>query len=146
EPPGQDSGSWSPLPRLLPYLAQLTTELPHVVVVADRTGADILAIGPAGQQQTTVEGSREHPIHRTAADVWNERHFQHRVENNWTANAHDVADAVAKQLANGPAKLVIIAGDVRARNLIADALGTPPGVTVRTIEEGGRAAGSSADA
>jgi ribosomal protein L7Ae-like RNA K-turn-binding protein len=85
-------------------------------------------------------------LHRTAADVWNERHFQHRVENSWEGNANDVADAVNKLLANGPAKLVVIAGDVRARHLIADALGSPAGVTVRVIEEGGRAAGSSAEA
>ena len=146
QPPARTAASWSPLPHLLPYLAQQVTELPHVVVVADRTGADILAVGPGGPHEQTVTGEARHPVHRTAADVWNERHFQHRVENSWAANAHDVADAVAKQLANGPAKLVIIAGDVRARNLIADALGTPPGVTVRTIEEGGRAAGSSPDA
>jgi hypothetical protein len=85
-------------------------------------------------------------MHRTAADVWNERHFQHRVENTWESNAQNVADAVAKLIAESPARLVVVAGDVRARNLIAEALGSPPGVTVRVIEEGGRAAGSSTEA
>ena len=142
----RSSASWSPLPHLLPYLAQQVTDLAHLVVVADRTGADILAVGPGGAHEHTVTGGAQHPLHRTAADVWNERHFQHRVENAWEANADDVADAVSKQLANGPAKLVIIAGDVRARSMIADALGEPPGVTVRIVEEGGRADGSSDDA
>jgi hypothetical protein len=146
EPPARSSASFSPLPRLLPYLAHRTTDVPHVVVVADRTGADILAVGPGGEQHETVEGGTSHPMYRTAADLWNQRHFQHRVENTWESNAHDVADAVSRQLAARPAKLVIVAGDVRARHLIADALGTPQGVTVRTIEEGGRAAGSSASA
>lgn len=129
EAPTRSSGSFSPLPRLLPYLAQRTTDLPHVVVVADRTGADLYAVGPEGQQHHTVEGGASYPVHRTAADVWNERHFQHRVENTWESNAQDVADAVSRQLAAGPAKLVVVAGDVRARHLIADALGTPPGIT-----------------
>jgi hypothetical protein len=68
------------------------------------------------------------------------------VENSWEANANDVADAVNKLLANGPARLVVVAGDVRARHLIAEALGSPAGVTVRVVDEGGRAAGSSAEA
>jgi hypothetical protein len=146
QPPARSGASWSPLPRLLPYLAQRTTEIPHVVVVADRSGADLLVVGPGGASERTVEGGRDYPIHRTAADVWNERHFQHRVENTWESNAQNVADAVAKLLAEGPARLVVVAGDVRARNLIAEAIGSPPGVTVRAIEEGGRAAGASTEA
>jgi hypothetical protein len=146
QPPSRSTGSWSALPNLLPFLAQRTTEIPHLVVVADRTGADVLAVTAGGTQEQTVQGEVQHPIHRTAADVWNERHFQHRVENSWESNAANVADAVGKLLAEGPAKLVVVAGDVRARTMIADALGSPPGVTVRVVEEGGRAAGSSTEA
>jgi hypothetical protein len=146
DPPATSSGRWSALPHLLPYLAQRTTELPHIVVVADRTGADILDVRSRGTSEQTVQGDTDYPIHRTAADVWNERHFQNRVENSWESNAQNVADAVAKLIAEGPAKLVVLAGDVRARALIADALGTPPGVTVRSVDEGGRAAGSSTEA
>jgi hypothetical protein len=147
DPPGLPSGRLAPLPHLLPYLAQRTTEVPHLVVVADRTGADILEVGPGGQEQReTVEGENRYPIHRTSADVWNVDHFQRRVENNWEANADDVAHEVHRLLQRGAAKLVVVAGDVRARSLIADALGSPGGVTVRVIEEGGRAAGSSTEA
>jgi hypothetical protein len=44
--------------------------------------------------------------------------------------------------------LVVIAGDVRARNMIAEELGKglTKGVTVEIIEEGGRAEGSSTEA
>jgi Bacterial archaeo-eukaryotic release factor family 2 len=147
EPPAQSAGTVGALPHLLPYLAQRTTEVPHVVVVADRTGADILAVSEnGGQREQTVDGGSSYPLHRTAADQWNERHFQHRVENNWAANAQNVAAAVHEILARATAKLVVVAGDVRARALIADALGTPPGVHVRVIEEGGRGAGSSDEA
>jgi release factor family 2 len=144
DPPAVGTGTVSALPHLLPYLAQRTTEIPHLVVVADRTGADILAVGPSGaEQEVSVEGDHKYPLHRTANDQWNERQFQNRVENNWEHNAKDVADAVTRLVAKHPVKLVIVAGDLRARHLIADALGEPAGVTVRTIEEGGRAAGSS---
>ena len=147
DPPARSTGTVSALPHVLRYLAQRTTDIPHVVVVADRTGADILAIGPSGdERQESVDGGHDYPIHRTSADQWSERHFQRRVENNWEFNAENVAEAVSRLLAQSSVKLVVIAGDVRARHLIADALGSPPGITVRTIEEGGRAAGSSAEA
>jgi hypothetical protein len=93
-----------------------------------------------------VAGSATHPLHRTATADWSEKHFQARVENRWEENAKDVAEAVAAHLAESAAKLVVIGGDVRARHLIADALGEHPGVTIRTVEEGGRATGSSAQA
>jgi ribosomal protein L7Ae-like RNA K-turn-binding protein len=145
-PPALPSGRLAPLPHLLPYLAQRTTEIPHLVVVADRTGADILEVLPGGREdRESVEG-RTYPIHRTAADVWNEDHFQRRVENTWESNAENVAEEVRRLVRQGPAKLVIVAGDVRARTMIADALDSPPGMTVRTIDEGGRAAGSSTEA
>lgn len=146
QPPARTIATYSALPHLLPYLAQRTTELDHVVVVADRTGADIHVVGPGGaQEEETVDGGTSHPIHRTASDHWDERHFQNRVENTWESNADNVAHALTRLLRERPAKLVVIAGDVRARHLIADALGAPAGVTVRTVEQGGRAAGSSAE-
>lgn len=116
-----------------------------MVVVADRTGADIVAVGPSGAAATD-SGRRDDPIRRTAADQWNERHFQNRVENSWQSNAQNVADVVAQHLASGPMKLVMVAGDIRSRNLITDAIGNPPGISIRAVDAGGRAAGSSSEA
>jgi ribosomal protein L7Ae-like RNA K-turn-binding protein len=147
--PSRSSGRVAALPHLLPYLAQRATDVPHVVVVADRTGADLLAVSGAGAaQERSVEGGQQHPIHRTGRDEWSERHFQNRVENTWESNAKDVAAEVTRLVREGSARLVVVAGDVRARNLIADDLSSAlgAGVTVRSIDEGGRAAGSSTDA
>jgi hypothetical protein len=142
-PPTQSTGRWSALPHLLPYMAQRTTRLPHVVVVADRKGADILAVDTEDGAGEMVTGTAQYPMHRTGRDDWSEKHFQGRVENTWESNARDVAHAVTEYLAKTNAHLAVIAGDVRARNLIADALGAHRDITVRTIGRGGRAAGSS---
>jgi len=145
--PARSTGSLTPLPRLMPYLADRALGVPHLVVVADRTGADLLLVRAGGQsERDTVEGSNEYPLHRTSTADWSERHFQLRVENNWEVNARDVADAVARHVARDQVRLVVIAGDVRARSLIAEELGGLNGVAVRTVEEGGRAAGSSTEA
>jgi phosphoglycolate phosphatase-like HAD superfamily hydrolase len=145
--PATSTASVAPLPQLMPYLADRSQDLPHVVVVADRTGADILTVSATGVTEAhTVAGSAEYPVHRTGRDDWSERHFQLRVENSWEANAKGVAEAVRRYVAQMSARLVVVAGDVRARQMIADDLGTNHGFAVRTVEEGGRAAGSSADA
>jgi hypothetical protein len=78
QPPAVSTGTFSPLPRLLPYLAQQSAQVPHLVVVADHAGADLLTgdvTRPAGS--ATVTGSDR--------DDWSERHFHQRVENSWDA-------------------------------------------------------------
>lgn len=147
-PPASSTGRVSALPHLLPYLAQRATDVPHVVVVTDRTGADLLAIPADGDAATrSVEGHVEYPVHRTATADWSERHFQLRVENTWQANARDVASAVSRLVNEIAARLVVVAGDVRARHLVADELGSAlsPGVAVAVVDEGGRAPGASRD-
>lgn len=145
DPPAQSTGRLAPLPHLLPYVAQQATRLPHLVVVTDRSGADILTVDAAGHRET-VSGSATYPLHRTATADWSEKHFQARVENNWESNAQDVARAVTEYVAASAASLVVIAGDVRARHLVADALGNRPGVTVRVVDAGGRAPDASEEA
>jgi hypothetical protein len=84
-------------------------------------------------------------VHRTATADWSERHFQLRVENTWQANARDVAAAAGRVVNESGARLVVVAGDVRARHMVADELRStlPPAMPVAVVEEGGRAAGSS---
>lgn len=145
-PPAASHGSFAPLPHLMPYLAQRATDLPHVVVVTDRTGADVLAVRTDGDTTNrTVDGRTQYPVHRTATADWSERHFQLRVENTWQANARDVAAAAGRIVNESGAKLVVVAGDVRARHMVADELRSalPPGMPIAIVEEGGRAAGSS---
>jgi hypothetical protein len=145
-PPAASHGSFAPLPHLMPYLAQRATDLPHVVVVTDRTGADVLSVRADGDTtHRTVDGQARYPVHRTATADWSERHFQLRVENSWQTNARDVAAAAARVVNEAAARLVVVAGDVRARHMVADELRSalPPAMSVAVIDEGGRAAGSS---
>src|SRR3954469_18418296 len=43
QPPAGEQIVTSQLPRLVPLLDAMTQQVPHVVVLADRTGADVLA-------------------------------------------------------------------------------------------------------
>lgn len=150
-PPLREYASWSPLPHLMPFLARRSEAVPHVVVLADRTGANIYV--NAGYSETklnrdeseTLTGPDQEPIHKTGRDTWSERHFQNRVDNSWAENAHDVADSVSHHVADVGARLVLVAGDVRARTLVMDAVAerVPAGVDIAETSAGGRAGGAA---
>lgn len=145
-PPARPGGRVAPLPHLMPYLAATAQQVPHVLVVADRTGADIaIERSGGGVDRESVDGQRQYPLHRTSTDDWSVWHFQNRVENSWRENARDVAAEVSTRVASSGARLVVLAGDPRARTLIRGALASevPPSTVIEDVEAGGRAEGSS---
>jgi Bacterial archaeo-eukaryotic release factor family 2 len=154
EPPVQERARWAPLPDFLPYLVATHPPIPHVVVIADRTGADVVSVNAqaAALDETTgtesVAGSEQFPVHMTSRDDWSERHFQNRVHNTWQANAEDVAHEVVRQVAEVSARLVVVAGEQRARALLVPALHdrVPPGVEISAVTEGGRGPGADREA
>jgi len=155
QPAVRELASWSPLPALVPYLAQRGPAIAHVLVVADLNGADISAVsaqhaaeGLGAERVASVEGSSPYPISKTSVRDWSEQHFQQRVENSWAANARDVADAVRSFAAGVGAEAVIVAGYPRARSLICQDLPEvlDQHVQVVNLEHGCRAAGSSEQA
>ncbi len=150
-PPLQAYASWAPLPHVLPFLARRAEVVPHVVVLVDRTGADIYL--NAGYNQTKLDrsqpeqvaGADQFPVHKARRDTWSERHFQNRVDNNWAENAQNVADSVNKHVHETGAQLVLVAGEVRARALVLDALAErlPGQVDIAETAAGGKADGAA---
>lgn len=141
-PPLRPLARWAPLPHVMPYLAQQGPRIPHVVVLADRGGADI---STSAGTMTTVHGSHDYPRHKTSTADWSEPHFQQRVENNWAANAREVAAVVAENAARVRAVVVVLAGDPRARGLLRSELPAvlDPHVEIVQLSEGGREPGAS---
>lgn len=144
----RDSATWAPLPHLVPLLVAVGQPLSHVIVVADRIGADIhLTTATAGTtmaQLSTVDGASR-PVHKVQAGGWSHRRFQQRAENRWERNAALVADAVSRLAVRHRANLVLLAGDVRARAAINDHLPTAVRPLVVETEHGGRARGAALD-
>lgn len=125
-----------PWPRLLEVIDHRQRTLPHVVVRTDRAGADIVGYDAGAVVAVDdVDGDTEH-IHRGHPGGWSQRRFQQRAENTWTSNANDVVDAVIAVADEIRALLVAIAGDVRARRLVADGLRESAIETVVEIESG----------
>lgn len=145
-PPRRETATWGPLPDVVPLAAQLGYTVPYVLVVADRTGADITAYGdsgdPAAEQQ--VEGDTQH-IRKVNPGGWSQRRYQDRAENLWHSNAEKVADRVARLATAVGARLIVLAGDVRALTFLRDSLPPPARDLLTEAEEGGRTAGASGE-
>ncbi|HWC09603.1 MAG TPA: Vms1/Ankzf1 family peptidyl-tRNA hydrolase [Acidimicrobiales bacterium] len=142
EPPARDRASFGPVPALVPILAWRQSQPPHVGVLADRTGADIFLVRHDRPEVRREAGGDDHPLHRAKAGGWSQLRFQHRAENTWERNADDVAAQVTDLFDRSGARLVIVAGEVRAVQLIQEAL--PDRVAERLeVVDGERSPGGS---
>ena len=141
--PLREVAEWSPQPDLLPVLRQLPGRVPHIVVLTDRTGADITFMGGPGQahEEETVEGDT-FQIHKFPGGGWSQHRYQHNVENNWIANADGVAARITSMARRLSPRFVLVAGDVRARQILTDRAGDLWKDLVVSMDEGGRAAGA----
>lgn len=136
----------APLPYLLPLVAWAQTRIPHVVVLTDRVGADILAYTDRAEpvEVETVESGR-FPFHKTGLGGWWSFRFDHKVEQGWEASARDVAAEVDKVANDVGARLVVAAGDERATTLLREHL--PPTLQPRyVVVPGGRSRDGSDEA
>lgn len=125
EPPRRELARVDPLPRLGPVLEWEQAAVPHVIVLADRVGADLAALTAAGRQILDSVGgadSGEPMVRRSPPGGWSQRRYQQRAENLWEERAGEAAEAVADLVDRIGARLVVAAGDVRATQLLQESL------------------------
>ena len=118
-----DQANWEPLPRLLPIVRWRQSEPRYVVVLTDRTGADLFAFvrGLPDVIRDEVEGEHD-VIRKTKPGGWSQRRYQQRAEDSWEQNAEQVADRVTRLVDAIRPEFVAVAGDVRAVQLLRDEL------------------------
>lgn len=139
EAPAAEVVRVAPLPYLLPLVDWSQTRVPHVVVLADRRGADILAYTDAAEPDisASVDTSR-FPDHKTGIGGWSALRYEHKVEEDWKASAKDAAAAVERAAQQIGAQLIVAAGDTHAVDGIRDHLPSAMQPLYRVIEGGGR--------
>jgi len=145
DPPARDVGRWGPLPMIGPLLEWRQSQVPHVVALIDRAGADVFVFRPGrGDEHVEVAGDDD-PIHKAKAGGWSQKRYQRRAENTWEANAADVASELAELTDKEQPRLVVVGGDVRAVELLKEHLPKRVADLVRDIP-GSRAPDGSVDA
>lgn len=130
-----DEARWAPLPRLLPIVGWRQSQPPYVVVLVDRTGADLFGFARGLPDAIRGEVEGEHDvIRKVSPGGWSQRRYQERAEDSWRENAEQVAARVTLLADSIGAELVIVAGDVRAVDLLRDALPERLASLVQVVE------------
>jgi peptide subunit release factor 1 (eRF1) len=117
--------------------------IPYVLVLADRTGADIHGDGRRTSVDTSVEGSQTE-IERNQPGGWSQKRFQQRAIDSWKRNAAEVAEKVAEVAEQLSARLVLVGGDEHAVVPLVDALPKRWAPRVKLLEHATRAPGGDA--
>jgi hypothetical protein len=113
----QDLGRVGAVPYVLPMIRWRQSAPPFLVVLIDRTGADVFAITRGVEESREVAG-REKPVHKPHAGGWAMRRYQERAENTWERNAENVAETVQAMARRFDPRRIAVAGDVRAVALL----------------------------
>jgi hypothetical protein len=140
--PRRDVASWAAVPALSPVLEHRQGDVPVLVVLADRTGADVIVRRPGGHVTTEQVEGEDWPVRKVRGGGWSHRRIQQRAEDSWEHNAKAVADEVRLAANRTRPHLVVVGGDERAVHLVVDALPADVAAATRTITHGRAADGS----
>ncbi|MEV4624205.1 Vms1/Ankzf1 family peptidyl-tRNA hydrolase [Asanoa sp. NPDC049573] len=139
-----DRASWGAPAHILPLLSWIAIRPSYVEVVVDRTGADITEVaGGAVHGSTTVVAGPDDEIERNAPGGRSQPSFQRPATDAWHHNAAAVAAATAHALSRVGARLLLVAGDIRAIHLLLARLPQRP-LLIRRVSGGRGPDGSAA--
>ena len=120
--PLREMGRWSRLPDVLPLLIQSPPRPLHLLVSASKAGGEVLAVRTADDvTKESVDGTGW-PVHKTRSGGSAQLEHQRSAEEAWETNAKELAGAVVQAAAGATPEAVIVAGDVRARELLVSKL------------------------
>jgi hypothetical protein len=135
DPPTADAWRLGLLPWVGPLVEAAQHLLPHVLVLAERSGAEIHGMDALGHERDEeVVASTNEDVELIKVGGWSQRRFEQRQVNTWEENAKEVADEVASVAEQVGARLVGVRGDVHAVRLLRDALPHDVAALVRPLE------------
>jgi hypothetical protein len=143
---GPEQVGYARIPPVLPLLRHKAGEVRYVVVEAGREGAHLrveLAGRTGAEEAAEVEG-RTDSLPKVQAGGWSHKRYQTHSEEIWKQTQTEVADALEGIVQEQRPSFVVVAGDVRARQLLEDAMS--PAVKAITIDVDAHTKADGADA
>jgi hypothetical protein len=137
--------SHTKVPNLLPLLIDRLNDALYLVVEADREGGEIRAFRArhsAAFRSEDVQGRTDN-INKVQAGGWAHSRYQHHSEEIWKQNQNQLGEAVDALVREMRPRLLVLAGDLRAVQLLADELAPASREIASTVATHVRAAGSS---
>ncbi|MCX7523447.1 Vms1/Ankzf1 family peptidyl-tRNA hydrolase [Microbacterium sp. STN6] len=136
---------YGPVPDLVPLVRHRRALSPYMIVEAGRDGGRIRVYGTRGPDavvDTTTVG-RGDSLNKVQAGGWSNPRYQHHTEEIWKQNEAELADEVnALVLVHRP-RLLLLAGDVRAVQLLEGELSAASRDILSTVSTYTRPAGAS---
>lgn len=136
--------SVDPIPDLLPLVKHRPEDLPYVVAEVSREHGEIrLYHAGAGAPDSTreVQGESEH-VSKFQGGGWAHLRFQHHTEDVWRRNADEVAGEIDRVVSSSGARLIVLAGDIRARGLVQEQLSQASQAIVSVVDSHTHTAGA----
>ncbi|GAB3536099.1 Vms1/Ankzf1 family peptidyl-tRNA hydrolase [Arthrobacter tecti] len=132
------------VPDLCPLIWHRPDDFAYVVAEVGRDGGEIhlrRANGQVDENTMHVEGDTEN-LKKVPTGGWSQGKYQHRTENIWKANAAEIADEIDRVVRSSRARLLIVAGDIRARNLVAEQVSEQCKEVLTVVESHSRTEGA----
>ncbi|MBO0870758.1 MAG: hypothetical protein J2P15_19550, partial [Micromonosporaceae bacterium] len=156
-PPAQPEVYWTFVPAVSPLVTALGEQVHWLRVLVDRTGADIELrtgglptdpevaprpeLAPA-QDIRQVAGSERYPVNQVRRGGWSSPRYDRSSRTSWRRNAKQVATTVGEMADRSGVDVVVLAGDVRGRQLVRDQLAEAVAGRVVETDAGSRAGGA----
>lgn len=141
--------TYGPVPALIPLLIQRPRDLCYVVAEVGRDGGEIRQYRLSRVQPVAhraVRGDTEFLTKVQSEDAFlaNGR-YQHHTEEIWKRNEGLVAAAIDEVVRDSGAELLVVTGDVRARQLLIDQLSTATVKILTVVPANTRPGGATTD-
>ncbi|WP_026532221.1 baeRF2 domain-containing protein [Arthrobacter sp. H41] len=137
------------VPDLSPLVRHCPEDFAYVIAEVGHGGGEVYlryADGDSsrptgGTPESHIDGDMEHS-RKVQGGGWSHRRYQQHAEKVWKMNAGDVAAEIDRVARDHRAQLVVVAGDIRARQLVADQVSEETRRKLSIIESNTRAAGA----
>jgi hypothetical protein len=146
---GTERVTYGPVPDVTPVLRTHALDFPYLVVETSRDGGEMRlhrGVSPTAESEERVQG-RTDTLHKVKkGGDWRNDHFQNHAVEIWKQTQSQLAGAVDEAVRKHSPRFVVVAGDIRARQLLVDELAPASRAVVTTEPTNTRAPGSSSDA
>jgi peptide subunit release factor 1 (eRF1) len=129
QPPARDVATWSIRPHTAALVRSLGEQVRWIRADVDRAGGTLTSRDGG---RIHIRGESTYPITKVSPGGWAQSRFQREAEENWGRNSGDVASAVQTAADRTHADVIVLSGDVRARELLIDRL--PPLLAGKVVE------------
>jgi hypothetical protein len=149
-PVEQEVVSYGPVPNVVPLLRHKPEGLSYIVVETSREGGEV-RLYRAGEADAVSEDevkgkSDRFSLHKAKAGGWRQSHNQSHAEEIWKQTQSELATTIDDIVRKRRPRLLIVAGDVRAAQLLAEQLSSESQAILSVESTNTRADGASDDA